>query len=68
MGVKAMTSTWWTGKEIALIAAIVTFACAAAFLSVKLTRPKPFVGVIVNPQWQCTGIAGIRTVCVKKHA
>jgi formate-dependent nitrite reductase membrane component NrfD len=63
-----MTSTLWTGKEIALIAAIVTLACAAAFLSVKLTRPKLFVSVIVNPQWQCTGIAGIQAVCVKKHA
>jgi formate-dependent nitrite reductase membrane component NrfD len=63
-----MTSTLWTSKEIALFAAIVTFACAAAFLSVKLTRPKPFVSVIVNPQWQCTGIAGIQAVCVKKHA
>jgi len=63
-----MTSTLWTGKETALIAAVVTFARAAAFLSVKLTRPKPFVSAIVNPQWQCAGIAGIQAVCVKKHA
>jgi len=37
-----MTWTLWTRQEIALITAILTLACVAAFLSVKLTRPKPF--------------------------
>ena len=37
-----MTWTLWTRQEIALIVTILTFACVAAFLSVKLTRPKPF--------------------------
>ena len=32
----------WTCKELALIAAIVVLACGAAFLSIRLTRPKPF--------------------------
>jgi hypothetical protein len=30
----------WTRKELALIAAIVALACAAALLSIKLTRPR----------------------------
>jgi formate-dependent nitrite reductase membrane component NrfD len=62
-----MTSVLWTRKEIALIAAIIALACAAAFLSIRLTRPKPFVSVIVNPQWQCTKTAAIPAVCIRKH-
>ena len=34
-----MTWTLWTRQEIALIVAILTLACVAAFLSIKLTRP-----------------------------
>jgi formate-dependent nitrite reductase membrane component NrfD len=64
--VKAVTL--WTRTEIALIAAIIAFACVAAFLSVRLTRPKPFVSVIVNPQWQCTKTTGIPTFCIRKQA
>lgn len=34
-----MNKTLWPREDIALIVAIVTLACVAAFLSVKLTRP-----------------------------
>ena len=43
----------WTCKEIALIAAIVAFACVAAFLSIRLTRPKPFASAALGIEWQC---------------
>jgi hypothetical protein len=52
MGVTAMTSTSWTRKELALIVAIVAFACAAAFLSVKLTRPKSSPDASLGVEWQ----------------
>ena len=42
----------WTCKEIALIAAIVAFACVAAFLSIRLTRPKPFASAALGIEWQ----------------
>ena len=47
-----MTSTSWTRKELALIVAIVAFACAAAFLSVKLTRPKSSPDASLGVEWQ----------------
>ena len=43
----------WTCKELALITAIVTLACVAAFLSIKLTRPKPFASAALGIEWQC---------------
>ncbi len=62
-----MTWTLWTRREIALIAAILTFACAAAFLSIKLTRPKPFASAALSAQWQCTTNAGTAKICIRKH-
>jgi hypothetical protein len=61
-----MTWTLWTRQEIALIAAIVTLACIAAFLSVKLTRPKPFATAALSAQWQCTATAGTAKICIRK--
>ena len=61
-----MTWSTWTTKEIALIAAILALACTAAFLSIKLTRPKPFASTVLTEQWQCTKTAGVLTVCTKK--
>ena len=61
-----MTWSTWTYKEIALVAAILMLACAAAFLSIKLTRPRPFASAVLTQQWQCTKTAGILTVCTKK--
>jgi hypothetical protein len=49
-----MTSESWTRKELALIIAIVALACAAAFLSVKLTRPKQSPDASLGIQWQYT--------------
>jgi hypothetical protein len=62
-----MTWTLWTRQEIALIVAILTFACVAAFLSIKLTRPRPFASAAVSTQWQCSPTAGIAKVCIRKH-
>ncbi len=42
----------WTCKELALIAAIVALACIAAFLSIKLTRPKPFASATLGVESQ----------------
>jgi hypothetical protein len=57
----------WTWKEIALVAAILALACAAAFLSIKLTRPKPFASIGLTEQWQCNRTAGPIAVCTRKH-
>jgi hypothetical protein len=62
-----MTWTLWTRQEIALIAAILTFACVAAFLSVKLTRPRPFASAASSMQWQCATTTGTAKICIRKH-
>jgi hypothetical protein len=62
-----MTRTLWTRHEIAFIVAILTFACVAAFLSLKLTRPTPFASAAVSAQWQCSTTAGTAKVCIRKH-
>jgi hypothetical protein len=62
-----MTWTLWTRQEIAFIAAILTLACVAAFLSVKLTRPNPFPSTALSAQWQCTPAAGAAKICIRKH-
>jgi hypothetical protein len=67
-GVMAMTPTSWTRKQIAVLVAISTLACAVVFLAIGLTGPKPFASDVLNTQWQCTRTAGIITVCTKKHA
>jgi hypothetical protein len=56
MGVTAMTSASWTRKELVLIVAIVALACAAAFLSIKLTRPKQSPDASLGIQWQYTAM------------
>jgi len=43
----------WSCKELALIAAIVVLACVAAYLSIRLTRPKPFASATLGVEWQC---------------
>ncbi len=63
-----MTWTLWTRHEIALITAILTLACVAAFLSVKLTRPKPFASAALSSQWQCATAAGTTKICIWKPA
>jgi hypothetical protein len=43
----------WTFKELALIAAIVALACVAAFLSIRLTRPKLLSSTTLGVEWHC---------------
>ena len=56
----------WTRKQIALLAAILTLAPAAAYLSVNLVRSRPVTSVVLSDQWKCTRTAGIVTVCTRK--
>ena len=63
-----MTPTLWTRKQIAILVAISTLACAVVFLAIGLASSKPFASDVLNTQWQCTKTAGFLTVCTKKHA
>ncbi len=60
-----MTGTSWNRKQLGLIVAIVTFVCAAAFLSIALAHPKPTSNGGLGKDWQCSKTAGMLTVCTK---
>jgi hypothetical protein len=45
--------------DIAFIVVIVAFACVAAYLSVRLTRPKPSANAGFSVEWQCSKSLGI---------
>jgi hypothetical protein len=59
----AMPRTSWRGVDIVFIVVILAFACVAAYLSIRLTRPKPFANAGFGVEWQCSTNLGILTVC-----
>jgi hypothetical protein len=58
-----MSPIVWDRKEIATIVAILMLSCAAAFLSVRLTRPRPFGGAAMTVHWQCNSAPGNPAAC-----
>jgi hypothetical protein len=48
-----MISRFWNCKDLAFVAMIVALACVAAFLSIKLMRPKPLARATLGVEWQC---------------
>jgi hypothetical protein len=58
-----MISNLWTRKGVVLVAAIVTFACVAALLSVNLASPDPISSAALGDDWQCSRIAFVFTTC-----
>lgn len=48
-----MISRFWNCKDLAFVAMIVALACVAAFLSIKLMRPKPLAHATLGVEWQC---------------
>jgi hypothetical protein len=55
-----MSHNPWTRKEIALLAAVVTFA---AVLSIGLADPVPHAAL--GPEWQCSRLAFVFTTCTR---
>jgi len=58
-----MISNLWTRKGVVLVAAIVTFTCVAALLSVNLASPDPISSAALGADWQCSRIAFVLTTC-----
>jgi hypothetical protein len=56
-----------TRKELALVAAIVALACVAAFLSIKLARPRMLSSATPGVEWQCTQSFLITNCCKVVH-
>jgi len=57
-----MPRTSWRGVDIVFIVVILAFACVAAYLSIRLTRPKPFANAGFGVEWRCSTNLGILTV------
>jgi hypothetical protein len=64
MGAMAMTYKLRTRRELAFVVVIVVLACAAAFVSLGLTHPKPFQDAALGAEWQCSKTL-IMTSCIK---
>lgn len=60
-----MPRTWWPSREIVLIAFVVALGCDATFLSVRLTRPKPFANATLGSEWRCHKALLVFTTCVR---
>jgi hypothetical protein len=58
-----MIANIWTRKGVVVVAAIVTFACVGALLSVNLASPDPISSAALGADWQCSRIAFVLTTC-----
>ena len=63
-----MIPNLWTRKGVVLMAAIVTFTCVAALLSVGLTSPDPISTAALGSDWQCSRFAFVFTTCTPVRA
>jgi hypothetical protein len=57
-----MPRTSRRGVDIVFIVVILAFACVAAYLSIRLTRPRPFANAGLGVAWQCSTSLGNLTV------
>ena len=64
-----MTRNWWTPKNLMFVAAVVSVACAAAFVVTGFAYPEPVSSAALGPDWQCSRLAFVWTSCSRmKHA
>jgi hypothetical protein len=56
-----MPHDWWTRKHLIFMFAFVSLACVVALVAAGLTEPFP--GVEIGPDWQCSRLAFVFTVC-----
>jgi hypothetical protein len=58
-----MPHIWWSRKQLVFILAFVSLACVIAIAAAGLVFPEPLRGVEIGPDWQCTRLAFVFTVC-----
>ena len=58
-----MSHNWWTRKHLVFTLALVSLACVAAAVAIGLTSPEPIQSAALGPQWQCTRLAFVFTIC-----
>lgn len=60
-----MMSKLWSGRGVALAAAVLTCAFLAAFVSWSVASPEPISSAALGPEWQCSRVAFILTTCTR---
>jgi hypothetical protein len=58
-----MPHDWWTRKHLIFMLAFVSLACVIALVAAGLTFPEPLSGAQIGPDWQCSRLAFVFTVC-----
>lgn len=58
-----MPHHWWTRKHLVFTLALVLLACTAAAAAMGLGSPEPAQGAALGPQWQCSRLAFVFTIC-----
>ena len=58
-----MSHNWWTRKYIVYSLAVVLLACVVAAVAAGLTSPEPIQNATLGPQWQCSRMAFVFTIC-----
>ena len=58
-----MPHDWWTRKHLVFMLALVSLACVVSLFAAGLTFPEPFPGAEIGPEWQCSRLAFVFTMC-----
>jgi hypothetical protein len=58
-----MIRNLWNRKQLVFTAAIVLLACTVAALAVGLVYPGPVTAGALGPDWQCSRLAFVFTIC-----
>ena len=58
-----MIRNLWNRKQLVFTTAVVLFGCVAAALAVGLVYPGPVTASALGPDWQCSRLAFVFTIC-----
>lgn len=58
-----MPHDWWTRKHLVFTLVLVSIACVAAAVAIGLASPEPVQSAMLGPQWQCSRLAFVFTIC-----
>lgn len=58
-----MPHPWGTRKKFVVVAAIVSLVCVTALVAVGLAYPVSVPSAALGPDWQCSRLAFVFTIC-----
>ena len=58
-----MPHNWWTRKHLVFMLALVSLAGVIVFVAAGLAFPQPFPAAEIGPDWQCSRLAFVFTIC-----